>query len=128
MTNNKIHIFFNAIAICLVVSSCVELFDAQTEDFQDVLVIDAKLTTQAKKQQVLLNRTRPFKNFNFEAERNAQVQIIDDTGNRFAFEEYEPLESMPLNTLDLSDSPYFVKAKQCVDCRELGSNVKPVFG
>lgn len=89
MTNNKIHIFFNAIAICLIVSSCVDPFDAQTEDFQDVLVIDAKLTTEAKKQQVLLSRTQPFENFNFEAEGNAQVQIIDDTGNRFEFEEYE---------------------------------------
>jgi len=54
VTNNKIHIFFNVIAICLVVSGCVDPFDAQTEDFQDVLVIDAKLTTEAKKQQVLV--------------------------------------------------------------------------
>lgn len=69
---------------------CVEPFDFQTETFQDALVIEASLTDEMKRHEVLLSRAVRFEEESGAPERNALVRIVDDMGNAYEFGESEP--------------------------------------
>ncbi|WP_273567024.1 DUF4249 domain-containing protein [Maribacter halichondriae] len=69
---------------------CVEPFDAKTDDFENALVIDALLTTELKQHQVTLFRTYSFEAEGPATEQSARVEIEDDTGNIYRFNETEP--------------------------------------
>lgn len=77
--------------LILVVSagSCVEPFEPEILGFEGVLVVDAKLTDEEKRHEVLLSRAIPFEIDSVSAERNANVVIVDDSGNTYDFEEVE---------------------------------------
>lgn len=68
---------------------CVEPFAATTQEFENALVIDARLTDEEKQHVVLLSRARPFEEDDSAAEQNASVSITDDMGNSYAFSEIE---------------------------------------
>lgn len=70
--------------------SCVEPFEADTETFENALVIAAFLSDEEKKHEVLLSRARPFEQDSSSVERNANVVVSDDTGIVYNFEEIEP--------------------------------------
>lgn len=84
----KKYILIILISICL--QSCVEPFEAATQQFENALVVDARLTDEEKQQVILLSRARPFEEDNSSAEQNATVKITDDIGNTYAFRENEP--------------------------------------
>jgi hypothetical protein len=67
----------------------VEPFEAETLVFKNALVIDARITNELKKHEVVLRRTFPFEVDDFNVERNATVQIVDDSGNSINFQEAE---------------------------------------
>lgn len=70
--------------------SCIEPFEFQTETFEDALVIEASLTNELKRHQVLLTRAVRFEDSIFSPERNAQVRILDEMQNIYEFQESEP--------------------------------------
>lgn len=72
------------------IQSCVEPFEAETQVFENTLVVDARLTDEEKQHVVLLSRARPFEEDNSSAEQNASVSIADDIGNTYVFSEIEP--------------------------------------
>lgn len=77
------------ILIFTFLQSCVEPFEAETQQFENALVIDARLTDEEKQHVVLLSRARPFEEGDFSAEQNAMVKITDNKGNIYEFNEVE---------------------------------------
>lgn len=83
------HIDSLLLVTLLTMGSCVEPFVAETLSFENVLVIDARITDELKQHEIILRRTYPFERTDFEVERNASVQISDATGTTFDFQEAE---------------------------------------
>ncbi|NJB70090.1 hypothetical protein GGR42_000552 [Saonia flava] len=93
---------------CVFLVGCIEELELErldTNDFDDVLVVEAVLTNEMKKQRVLLSRATnrldiitdtiydPATPINYnkgvgvDTEENASVMILDELGNKFDFEE-----------------------------------------
>ncbi len=66
---------------------CIEPFEGTFEDFESALVIEATITNEMQQQEILLTRTYEFEADGPSAEPNAMVNVSDDTGNVFAFED-----------------------------------------
>ncbi|TXN35550.1 DUF4249 domain-containing protein [Flagellimonas hymeniacidonis] len=89
MHKRLFHITF-LILLTNMLSGCVESFDAATEDFESVLVIDALITNEVKHQEINLSRTFRFEEEKAGSESNALVKVVDDMQNEFIFEENNP--------------------------------------
>ena len=90
MNHRKLHLLFATIGILVVTFSCIERYELTTLDYQNVLVIDARITDELKKHQILLKRAYPLENKDFEVESNTDVQILDDLGKVIHFTELIP--------------------------------------
>jgi len=76
--------------VLILTQGCIEPFEANTQDFEGALVVDARLTNEPRQHQILLSRARPFEQDNIEPERNAIVSIIENSGTSYEFEETTP--------------------------------------
>ena len=76
--------------LVLLLYACVEQFEAETREFESILVVDARLTDELKRHQVVLNRTSRFEDEDPISESGAIVGIRDDQGVLYAFTETEP--------------------------------------
>jgi hypothetical protein len=81
---NKIWVLFSFISLI----SCVEEFEPETIFFEDLLVVEATITNEFKKQEVKLSRTNEFSQ-DLIFETQATVQVIDDTQSIYQFSEAE---------------------------------------
>ena len=70
----------------LLLIGCVTPFDGVPSDFEEVLVVESIITQEYKKHEVFLSRSYPFGG-SFTPEKNAVVQVNDDRGNTYTFEE-----------------------------------------
>ncbi|NAY90521.1 DUF4249 family protein [Muricauda sp. JGD-17] len=71
--------------------SCVEEIEPQSiVEFEDILVVDATITDETKRQRVLLSRTFPLEGEMNSPETGANVVLSDGNGNETVFEESEP--------------------------------------
>ena len=96
---NYIRYFFGAkmlrylcqlVILFTLVSSCIEPFEGAVNSFEDVLVVNATLTNENKKQEVLLTRSFRFEEEVAPAEENAEVIVRTDNGDQYMFEEVAP--------------------------------------
>ncbi len=91
-----IYKYIKAIRIITVVlvsamfSNCIEPFEVEIEDFENILVINTTITNEVKYQQVLLTRTFEFEDNGPLAEQGATVKIIEDAATEYLFEELSP--------------------------------------
>lgn len=90
MKNNRLNSILGCIVLLLAISSCIEPFEIETQGFEGVLVVDARLTNEEKQHQIILSRARPFEQDSITPEINAQVSIKDEVGNNYEFEEVSP--------------------------------------
>jgi hypothetical protein len=67
--------------------SCTEPYAIQNNTFEDVLVIEATVTNELKKQEIKITRTFQLEEKDPIFETNATVYITDDLGNQYNFEE-----------------------------------------
>lgn len=97
--NHYIQLFFKArvvhyslkmTLILLLLSSCIEPFEGAVDSFEDVLVVNATITNETKKQEVLLSRSFRFEEDATPVEENAEVIIRVDDGDQYLFEEVTP--------------------------------------
>ncbi len=92
--NNHNHTYHKAVlyllSCCLLLFSCVEEFDVETEDFESILVVNATITNELKRQEVLLTRTFRFEENGPAAEQGAIVKIIEDETTTIPFDEIFP--------------------------------------
>ncbi|MEP3210232.1 MAG: DUF4249 domain-containing protein [Maribacter sp.] len=77
------------ICIFSLLQGCIESFEAETQVFEGVLVVDARLTDEEKQHQVLLSRARPFEQDSTISERNANVRVKGSDGITYNFSEVE---------------------------------------
>lgn len=89
------HFLYDRVMVTLLfplslVISCVEEFTAETLNFQDILVVEAKLTDKVETQQIVLSRTSPLLADSSQNEVDANVRLVDDTGDRIVFLESSP--------------------------------------
>lgn len=78
---------FIYILFLVIVYSCTDPYALQTNTFEDVIVIEATITNELKKQEIKISRTFQLEEKEPQIETNATVYIIDDLGNQFNFEE-----------------------------------------
>ena len=71
----------------MTLSACIEPFTAETQTFENALVVDALLTNELRRHTVKLSRTYTFESEGPTAESNAQVRISDDMGSSYLFSE-----------------------------------------
>jgi len=90
-TYQTITLLLGGLLLCLMGTSCVEDFEPEiTENFENILVVEAILTDEMKSQEILISRTVPLEEEQIQMESNAQVRVIDDGGNTFVFSETAP--------------------------------------
>ncbi|MCM4160971.1 DUF4249 domain-containing protein [Antarcticibacterium flavum] len=74
----------------LLLHSCIEPYDYEAETFEDALVVEATITDELKRQEVLLTRSFMVGGNTPAPQTGADVRITDESGNIFLFEEAEP--------------------------------------
>lgn len=84
------------------VVSCVEEFTAETLNFEDILVVEAKLTDKVEQQRIFLSRTSALLSDSSQNEVGANVRLVDDAGNRILFLESSPGVYTSATILELS--------------------------
>ena len=70
--------------------SCTERFEPQTEIFESALIVEATITNENKRQQILLSRAFRLEEDGPNPESSATVQVTDDQRNEYIFVEEEP--------------------------------------
>jgi len=91
------------------ISSCTNPYTLQSENFEDIVVIEATVTNELSKQVIKISRTTPLESDTPNFEKGAVVFITDDLGNRYNFLEnnnaYESefaFQALPGRTYQLS--------------------------
>jgi len=80
----------SAVWFLIFVHGCVEPFEAEFEDFESALVIEATITNELKQQKIYITRTFKFLDDGPTPESNASVRIVGDEGTIYEFTETEP--------------------------------------
>mgnify|MGYP003630553354 CR=1 FL=1 len=84
---NNLILFIGLLIGCTFLG-CTEVIEIKTTDFQNILVINANITSDTKQQQVLLSRTYEAGSTKIN-ETNASVIISDNTNTIYQFSEIE---------------------------------------
>ncbi|WP_299211836.1 DUF4249 domain-containing protein [uncultured Aquimarina sp.] len=78
------------ISVCSTLNSCIDPFEIETENFENILVISATITNEVKNQEILLSRTFRFEDDGPLSEQGATVKVIEDASIEYIFEENSP--------------------------------------
>ncbi|WP_298311746.1 DUF4249 domain-containing protein [uncultured Aquimarina sp.] len=78
------------IFVCITLNSCIDPFEIETENFENILVINATITNEVKNQEILLSRTFRFEDDGPLSEEGATVKVIEDASVEYTFEESSP--------------------------------------
>ncbi|SDZ94239.1 protein of unknown function [Flavobacterium gillisiae] len=70
-----------------ITNGCTETYILQTNTFEEVLVVEATITNELKKQEIKITKTARFEDTETKTEAQAEVYITDDSGNKYDFEE-----------------------------------------
>lgn len=87
MIFKKIYRLLLLLGLSLMCNNCVEEFEFGTQNFEDILVVDARVTDELKPQEIVLSRTFRLENEGPAPEVGASVSITDDRQNVFQFSE-----------------------------------------
>lgn len=77
------------IIFAMALVSCVEDIPLESDSFESVLVVEATITNENKRQELLLSRSFMFDSIPIK-ESNASVLVTDDALNSYTFSEVEP--------------------------------------
>ncbi len=81
---------------------CVEEFDAQINNLETALVVDARLTNELRPQSILLSNTFDFDAIDPNPETGAEVVLVDDLNNTIDFIEDSPGVYTSANAMQLT--------------------------
>ena len=109
----KQHRIFQIIGLLFIFISCVEPYEAETEIFEDVLVVEAMITNEIKHQEITLSRSYRFENDSIAFEKNATVKVIEN--NNITFEFFEENHGKYVSKI-----PFNAKSGQCAVCKGQG--------
>ncbi|MFN8207694.1 MAG: DUF4249 domain-containing protein [Bacteroidales bacterium] len=68
-------------------SSCIEVFDPEIKNYENLLVVDGLLTNDEPAAVVYLSRSFPYNSSNSIKEKGAEVSIVDESGNLYLLNE-----------------------------------------
>lgn len=84
------HRFFLLFLTALLMHGCIEPYEFEAETYENVLVLEANLTDELKRQEVLLSTSFMIGEEAPVPQSGADVRITDDSGNEYLFEEVTP--------------------------------------
>ncbi|MFC0780328.1 DUF4249 domain-containing protein [Flavobacterium sp. HJSW_4] len=87
MKNYGLYKILIILVAAIVFNSCSEAYPLVTNRFEDVLIVEANLTNELKKQEVKLTKSAKFEDEDYQPETGAEVFITDDAGNKYSFSE-----------------------------------------
>ncbi|MBW4359743.1 DUF4249 domain-containing protein [Flavobacterium taihuense] len=73
--------------LSLIISSCSESYNLQTDNYEEALVVEATITNELKNQEIKLTKTSKFEEEEIKTVAGANVNIHDNKGNIFYFKE-----------------------------------------
>ncbi|AYN02758.1 MULTISPECIES: DUF4249 domain-containing protein [unclassified Flavobacterium] len=73
--------------LSLIISSCTESFNLQSDTYEEALVVEATITNELKKQEIKLTKTSRLEEDGLKIETGANVTVFDNKGNTFQFKE-----------------------------------------
>jgi len=73
----------------LVAMGCIEQFPAETQELEDLLVIEGLITDEAKHHEIKLSRVFSFEASEPTPEQGAAVRVVDSQGTEFLFDEVD---------------------------------------
>lgn len=73
--------------LSLLISSCTETYNLQTNTYEEAIVIEATLTNELKKQEIKITKTARFEDEGVTTVTGATVTIKDNLNNTYAFAE-----------------------------------------
>ena len=79
---------------------CIEPFEAETESFESILVVEASLTDEVKFHEIELKRTYRFEENEASSETNAMVKIVDDLQKEYIFQQNSEGKYVSLSHLE----------------------------
>jgi hypothetical protein len=80
---------FKTGTVLLLLLGCIKPYEGKVGGFDDVLVVNAKITNELKNQEVYLSRSYRFEERGPGPEENASVSIVGTNGDTFLFDENE---------------------------------------
>lgn len=84
----KFHFIKNIILLSILVtlfSRCTEAYPLITNRYEEVLVVEANLTNELKRHEIMLTKSAKFEDESYLTENGAEVFITDDAGNQYNF-------------------------------------------
>ena len=78
------------LVLILLLTSCVDEFQASSPDHESILVVDARINDKVEKQQIFLSKTFPLSSDSLRPESNAVIRLRDNTGLQLGFNELSP--------------------------------------
>ncbi|WP_278019693.1 DUF4249 domain-containing protein [Flavobacterium ginsengisoli] len=84
----KFQIIKNIIPLALLSTlfyGCSEAYPLVTNRFEEVIIVEASLTNELKKQEIKLTKSAKFEDEGYLSESGAEVFITDDAGNQYNF-------------------------------------------
>ncbi|MDR6844008.1 DUF4249 domain-containing protein [Flavobacterium granuli] len=73
--------------ICFIINGCTEPYILETNTYEEALVVEATITNEFKKQEIILTKTAKLEDKEIKVESGAEIYITDNTGNHYDFEE-----------------------------------------
>ena len=81
--------FYLIMVVLISITSCTEPFEVETTDFEDILIINASITSETKQHEIYI--TRSYKAEEKEVKvSGAKVEILVNNGESLTFEETSP--------------------------------------
>ena len=78
---------FLLLIFSLIVVGCSEAYNLQTNNYEELLVVEATITNEFKKQEIKITKTSKFENEDVQVESGASVSVNDNKGNSYIFKE-----------------------------------------
>ncbi len=73
------------VASLVLMASCREQIELETENFESILVVEGTITNELKQQEIKLSRTIPLEEGEIAVEDNATVKVIENGTNEYTF-------------------------------------------
>ena len=101
---------FTLLIIVTILKSCIDPFDITTISYENILIVEGRLTNEYKQHKIYLSNTVKIDTIGINPEKNAIVYIKSNTGEVFYFSEIEEGEYASNNSfIPESDKTYTLK-------------------
>lgn len=78
---------FLILILSSIIGGCSESYNLQTNNYEELLVVEATITNELKKQEIKITKTSKFEDENVKVEPGANVIVYDNKGNNYRFNE-----------------------------------------